>query len=225
MLAEGSVKELVLVDGQTAALILCPPRMIPAPGQYLHAYDGGTDALHSSALAASVYPTKIFADGFIAAPPVPSTWFPGTQLQLRGPLGHGFSMPNFARRVALIAWDDSFAPLKPLMDIAIKQGSEVVAACKLPPEDLPLQVEVQLLSALAEVFAWAGYVAMDLKRESLNELREKIGMSGPLKIPAEAQVLVRTAMPCGGLAECGVCSVNHRLACADGPVFDLKELL
>jgi NAD(P)H-flavin reductase len=41
--------------------------------------------------------------------------------------------------------------------------------------------------------------------------------------------LVVAPMPCGGLAECGVCAVTTRrgwkLACKDGPVFDLGELI
>ncbi|MBI3152940.1 MAG: hypothetical protein HYZ21_12455, partial [Chloroflexi bacterium] len=45
----------------------------------------------------------------------------------------------------------------------------------------------------------------------------------------EAQVLIRTQMPCGALAECGICAVmvgqQWKMACKDGPVFDWKELL
>jgi NAD(P)H-flavin reductase len=41
-------------------------------------------------------------------------------------------------------------------------------------------------------------------------------------------VLLRTQMPCGALAECGVCAVRTRggwkMACKDGPVFDWREL-
>ena len=44
----------------------------------------------------------------------------------------------------------------------------------------------------------------------------------------EAQALVRTPMPCGALADCGVCTVRTsrgpKLACKDGPVFDLSLL-
>jgi len=35
-------------------------------------------------------------------------------------------------------------------------------------------------------------------------------------------------MPCGGLGDCGLCAVDlkrgWKLACKDGPVFDLNEL-
>jgi len=59
-------------------------------------------------------------------------------------------------------------------------------------------------------------------------LKQILGKISPLKIPGQAQILVRTPMPCGALAQCGVCSVELRggaqLACENGPVFDLKSL-
>jgi len=225
MQAETKITELILLDGKPAARILCPPRLIPAPGQYLLAHAGGSD----SPLAASVFAAKIFADGFLAAPPMSSSWTPGTRLHLRGPLGHGFVLPTSARRAALIAFDDSPARLLSLLDLALKQESSVALVCETPPDDLPLQVEVQPLQALSDVCNWADYVAMDAGRESLPELREKFGVRSPLEARYEAQILVRTSMPCGALAQCGVCAVEvrhgHLLACDDGPVFDLKDLL
>lgn len=231
MQAEAKITELVLLDGQPAARILCPPRLIPAPGQYLLAYARGSD----SPLAASVFAAKIFADhhagagGFLAAPPAPASWTPGARLHLRGPLGHGFSLPTSARRVALAAFDDSAARLMPLMELALKQEAALVLVCETAPDDLPLQIEVQPLRALLDVFKWADYAALDAARESLPELREKFGMLSPLEARGEAQVLVRAPMPCGGLAECGVCAVEirrrHLLVCEDGPVFGLRDLL
>ena len=224
MQAETKIAELILLNGKPAARILCPPKMIPAPGQYLLAYADGSDA----PLAASIFAAKIFSDGFLVVPSVPSSWTPGMRLRLRGPLGHGFTLPTSARRVALIAFDNSSARLLPLLDLALKQGSSVVLVCETPPDDLPLQVEVQPLRALSDVRSWADYVAIDAARESLPGLREKIGMMSPLAARNEAQILIRTQMPCGALAQCGVCAVEvrhgHLLVCDDGPVFDLKDL-
>jgi Leu/Phe-tRNA-protein transferase len=46
--------------------------------------------------------------------------------------------------------------------------------------------------------------------------------------PCPGQALIHTAMPCAGIAECGACAVrtrkSWRLACKDGPVFDISEL-
>ncbi len=224
MQAEGKVAELILLDGLPAARILCPPKMIPAPGQYLLAYASGSDA----SLAASVFAAKILTDGFLAAPPAPASWIPGTRLYLRGPLGHGFILPPSARRVGLVAFDDSSRRLLALLDGAFKNEAAVTLVSDNPPDDLPLQIEVQPLRALIEVCNWADYVAIDTARESLPELREQLGQRGHATVRNEAQILIRTPMPCGGLAECGVCAVEirrgHMLACDDGPVFGLRDL-
>jgi hypothetical protein len=232
MQAEGKVVELTLVDGRTAARISCPPRMIPSPGAYLLAYRPGSDA----PLATPVFAGRFFggphhkgADTFLAAPPVPDGWTPGTRLYLRGPLGHGFTMPASARRIALVAWDVSPRRLLALLDAAFDQTAEVTLVCENLLDDLPLQVEVQPLRALAGVCSWADYLALDVEREAIPLLKQALGNINSLKIPGEAQILVRTPMPCGALAECGVCSVELRggvqLACDDGPVFDFKLLL
>ena len=232
MQAEGIIKELVLLDGKPSARIQCEPSLIPAPGQYLLAFAKASN----SPLAASVFSAKSFADSFLVAPPMLTSWNPGTRLHLRGPLGHGFILPNNARRVALIVLDtqqasasDSPARLLALLDPTLKQEASVVLICPTPPDDLPLQIEVQPISALLDICNWADYIAMDAARESLSELKKMLGRGNPFMVKNEAQILIRTAMPCGALAECGVCSIESHhgqlLACKDGPVFDLKDLL
>jgi Iron-sulfur cluster binding domain of dihydroorotate dehydrogenase B len=239
MQAEGIIKELVLLDGKPCARIQCDHSLIPAPGQYLLADAGVSDlppALRSSALAASVFSAKSFTDGFLAAPPIPASWNPGMRLHLRGPLGHGFVLAKDARRVALIAFDTqpasaSESPIRllALLDTVLKQEVSIVLVCKTPPDDLPLQIEVQPLNALMDICNWADYIAMDVARESLPELKKILGMRSPLIVKNGAQILIRTPMPCGALAECGVCTIESRRGqlqvCKDGPVFDLKDLL
>jgi len=232
MQAEGIIKELVLLDGKPTARIQCDPALIPAPGQYLLAYADGSDsppALRSSVLADSVFSSKILIDGFLAAPPMPISWMIGALLHLRGPLGHGFILPSNAHRVALIAFNESPIRLLALLDTALKQEASVVLVCQTPPDDLPLQIEVQPTSALMDVCDWADYIAVDAVRESLPELRKMLGRGNLFIVKNEAQILIRTPMPCGALAECGVCAIETRrgqlLACKDGPVFDLKDLL
>ena len=232
MQAEGKVVEMILLDGLPAAYIACPPRLIPPPGGYLLAYMPGSDM----ALATAVYAAASFAEshkagnsGFLAAPPVPGPWTLGSRLILRGPLGHGFAIPSSARRVALVAFDSSPRRLLVLLDKAIKMEAAVTLLCESPVDDLPFQVEVQPLRALAEVGRWADYLAIDTMRESLPELRKQLETIGLPKFNGESQVLIRTLMPCGGLAECGVCTVEVRggpqLACVDGPVFDLRSVV
>ena len=232
MQGEGIIKELILLDGKPSVRIQCDLSLIPAPGQYLLAYADGSD----SPLAASVFSAKSFANtqktsasGFLAAPPIPTLWNLGMRLHFRGPLGHGFILPKDVRRVALIALDDFPVRLLALLDTTLKQEVSIVLVCRTPPDDLSLQIEVQSLSALMDVCNWAEYIAIDSARDALPELKKMLGRSSPFIVMNEAQILIRTPMPCGALAECGVCTIeSHRgplLACKDGPVFDLKDLL
>jgi len=67
---------------------------------------------------------------------------------------------------------------------------------------------------------------VEVNRENLDELSDLFEGS---MLPFPGQVLVRTAMPCRGLGECSVCSVETtqgwKLACQEGPVFPLEELI
>jgi hypothetical protein len=218
---KGIIKEIFL-DG--SARIDCPPELIPNPGQYLLAHAVASD----SPIADSVFYSHSSPNGFIAAAPIPNLWTPGTSLNLRGPLGHGFVIPAFARKIALLAFDDSPARLLGVIPLALKQGAEVVLLCNSTVNDLPEVVEVQPLQAMQEILHWADFAAIDAARENLNQLKEKMGEGNQAKARCEAQVLIRTQMSCGALAECGVCAVviHHqwKMACKDGPVFDWKEL-
>jgi NAD(P)H-flavin reductase len=218
---QGQLSEIYL---DSRAQILCPPNLIPAPGQYILAHARGSD----SPLAVPVFFSDSAPNGFCSAPFLPLDWMPGTQLNLRGPLGHGFSIPAFARKVALIAFDDSPARLHGLISIALKQDAEVVLVSGTILADMPEAVEVQPLQVLADIYQWADYAAFDVARENLNQLGEMLGVGQQAKGPREAQVLVRAPMPCGALAECGVCalSIRHewKMICKDGPVFDLNSI-
>ena len=219
---QGQLSEIFL---DSSARITCPPELIPAPGQYLLAHARGSD----SPLAVPVFFSDSAPDGFRSAPLIDSPWVPGTSLNLRGPLGRGFSIPTFARKVALIVFDDSPARLRGLISIALKQGAEVVLVSNTVLEDIPEAVEVQPLQAMFEIYRWADYAAFDVERENLIHLKENFGKLEQAKSPPEAQVLVRAPMPCGTLTECGVCAltIKHewKMICKDGPVFEMRELL
>jgi dihydroorotate dehydrogenase electron transfer subunit len=132
--------------------------------------------------------------------------------------------------VGLIALDASPARLKGLIRPALQQAAAVVLVCASAPDNLSDEVEVQPLSAVREVVEWADYLAFDVPREYLPEMKEQLS-NGNASIKwhsNQAQVLLHTPVPCGGLAECGVCAITIRrgwkLACKDGPVFDWTEL-
>jgi NAD(P)H-flavin reductase len=220
-IARASVEELFL-DGSVR--ISCPPEVIPAPGQYLLAHADAS----SAPLAVPIFPAQSTPTGFRSAPPQPADWRPGARLILRGPLGHGFALPPFARHIALISFDDAPARLHGLIPLALKQGAEVVLVCDAPASDLPEVVEIQPLKAMREILQWADYVAMDAAREHLHQLRQMLGQENQAGVKSEAQILIRAPMPCGAVAECGACAIplHHewKMVCKDGPVFQWKDL-
>ena len=222
-IGKGQVLELILEDGSRYVRISCPPNLIPGPGQYLLASDGS-----DSPLPVPLFYTDSATQGFISAAPADALWSPGLMLSLGGPLGRGFALPLAARRVVLVAFDDSPARLRALIRPALKQDAGVVLVGNSMPDNLPDDVEVQPLSALSDILEWADYVAFDIARENLNQLRQQLGKWNSLAAGLGAQVLIRTPVPCGGIAECGVCAVTLRpdwkLACKDGPVFDWADL-
>jgi len=221
--AQGKLEEIYL-DG--SARITCPPELTPAPGQYLLAHVRGSDAPLAVPLFSSLILPK---SGFRTAPIIPASWHPGDILSLRGPIGHGFVLPASARKVLLVALDDSPARLQGLVAAALKQGAEVTLVCNESAAELPEVVEVQPLNGLGESLKWADYAAVDVNRENLIQLRAMLARSEQALAKLEAQVLVRAPMPCGALADCGVCALTLRkdwkMICKDGPVFGLRELI
>ena len=221
--AKGQVIELILENGLRHARISCPANLIPAPGQYLLASDEP-----ASPLSVPIFYTDSAPQGFIASAPVPDSWVPGMEIHLRGPLGRGFSLPLSARKVGLIAFDDAPSRLRGLIAPALKQSAAVVLVTDLDSDSLPDEVEIQPTSALAEIVEWGDYLAFDVARENLFELKEYLGSMKQAWAKNEAQLLIRTPMPCGGVAVCGVCAVTLKsgweMACKEGPVFELKEI-
>ena len=155
---EGQLVEIYL---DSRSRITCPPDLIPAPGQYILAHASRSN----SPLAVPVFFSDSAPNGFRAAPFLPLAWTPGTQLNLRGPLGHGFAIPAFARKVALITFDESPARLHGLISIALKQDAEVVLVSNMVLDDMPEAVEIQPLQALTDIYQWADYAALDVARE------------------------------------------------------------
>jgi dihydroorotate dehydrogenase electron transfer subunit len=219
----GQIVEVSLEDGKRLVRVSCPTKLIPAPGQYVLA-----NHISDSPLPVPVFYTDLAPEGFIGSPLTVESWQPGQELYLRGPLGRGFDLPISARKVALVAFDDPPARLRGLIQPALQRDAAVVLVCDHPSERLPDEVEVQPLAALADVLSWADYAALDVTREHLPQLSERLGGLHQFPAVREAQVLIRTAMPCGGVAECGVCAVNGKsgwkLACKDGPVLDWRDL-
>lgn len=207
--------------------ISCPAPAIPAAGRYVLACS--SDEMDAP-LGAVLFQAQANSDGFLAAPPVPPTWQPGARLLLRGPGGNGFSLPGLTRRLALAALAEHAARLQPLAHQALEKDMAVALFTDGPLPELPAAVEISPLKDLPDALAWADFLALDLPAARLDNLPQVLGLSGGRhRLPCPAQALVLSDMPCAGVAGCGACGVLTRrgwkLACDDGPVFDLAELL
>jgi dihydroorotate dehydrogenase electron transfer subunit len=220
---KGRIVEMLLEDELHLARIACPASLIPAPGQYLLASDAS-----DSPLPVPLFHTESASESFTALLSASASWNPGQELFLRGPLGRGFDLPTSARKIALIAADVPLGVLRGLIQPSLKQGAAVVLVSDFASERLSDEVEVQPFSAWPEIMVWADYVALEVARENLIGVKERLGMSKQVSAGLEAEILIRTPVPCGGIAECGVCAVSLKsgrgLACKDGPVFDWSEL-
>jgi NAD(P)H-flavin reductase len=225
-IAHSSVDE-IYINGWRTARITCLQALIPAPGQYLLAQTAPTA---DSPLPVSVSMAATSPNGFYAAAPLPVAWTPGTTLALKGPLGRGFQFPAAARKVLLASWSGSVGRVLSLLEACQRQGAEVALIAESAPQGIPLSVEVLPPAVLPEAARWADYAALDMPREQIESLLASPPLSESLPLlSGYAQLLVVTPVPCGGMAECGVCAVNTRngirLACKDGPVFELGELV
>jgi hypothetical protein len=211
--------------GQMKACIACPTVAVPKAGQYLLASNGDDVG---APLGIPLFIAEGCINGFWTAPPIPNTWNPGTNLDLVGPLGHAFTLPRDVRRLGLAAMGDTALRLMPLAEGASRAQRSLTLFTDLPLPALPASVEAYPIASLAEALDWPDFMAIDLPLQRLGELRGMFGLKDGSRLPFPAQVLITVPMPCAGLAGCGACAVPGRrgwkLACEDGPVFDLDSL-
>jgi len=219
------------VEGIRTARIDCPSKLIPSPGKYTLAYNPGEpDSVLGWPLFLMGFATSLEATGDPPLlGPIPTSWNPGNSLNLRGPIGLGFKLPSTVRRVALAAFGDTPSRLLPLISPALESGADVAIFSPVIPPTLPPAVEIHPLSALPNALSWADFLAIDLPVEELPKLSTYLGWDSFSRLPCLAQALIWTPMPCGAMAGCGACAVpahrGYKLACKDGPVFDLNELM
>ena len=222
----GRVSEVRLGSGgHTEVCISCPDGSIPVAGQYLLALDpSDTNAVLSTAIFLVEYAER----GFWAVPLFATTWGPGTDLHLDGPLGHGFNLPRNIQRLGLAVFGETNSRLIPLVHQAVKNRVGITLFTDLSLPVLPAAVEVYPQAAISNSLDWPDFLALDMPLERLSGLREVLGMPPGTGLPCPVQVLITSPVPCSGMAQCGACSVPTRrgwkLACEDGPVFDLSIL-
>lgn len=219
--------EVIQLGSEIAGVLDLPEKHWPEPGQYLPCQ---RLAEEPEILTPNLFKV-IGADDRLHLGPLPKRWGPGDPLACLPPQGNGFTLPSSARRVGLLVFKVSPSRILTLVEAAVAQDASLSLFCDpTPPVDimarLPSIVEVNPISALQENLDWPDYLAVDLNRVDLEALSSLFGQE---KLHFEAQVLIRTEMPCRGIGECGVCAVKTqhgwRLTCDDGPVFPLKEVL
>jgi dihydroorotate dehydrogenase electron transfer subunit len=223
----GRVTEIRHEAGRfTEANIACLAGAVPLAGQYALATELSDP---EEVLGIPLFTAEQSKQGFWAAAPTPTEWNPGTDLELVGPLGHGFDLPHNIQRLGLVALGETVSRLMPLVRQMAQSHCGMTLFTDLPLPRIPDALEAYPLASLGEALDWPDFIAFDLPMERLSDLRDMLGLSERDGLPCPAQVLVTTPMLCAGMAQCGVCAVPARrgwkLACEDGPVFDLKMLI
>lgn len=215
------IEELTLEPaGSPSFRLHCRPSARPRPGQATLALLPGSE----EPLRATLFPTRIDPEGFVADVPARPGWQPGVWLDLFGPLGRGFTPPRGAGRWLLASIGTSPARLLPLIALGLEGGVAISLVSASRPPGIPAEIEI--LPSAEPALEWADYVAVDAPLEALPALSE-------LRLEEKAQgktvqILVAGPMPCG-IGVCGACAVPARrrgwkMACVDGPVFSGEDL-
>jgi hypothetical protein len=223
---QGHVQEILLDEfGNKIAWLHCPDRAIPAPGRYVMAWQPYD---LNAPLATPLFASSYRDSGFLAVADGDIPWEPGDLLQLRGPLGHGFKIPSSTRKLALGVFNSCVARLLPLIEDGLKKDVSIALFMDGPLPELSKEVEIHPLSVWQDALLWADFLTLELPLgmdlRSVLGLQNDLGYLGP-----PGQVLYFAQMPCGGLADCGVCALgkgrNWKMVCKEGPVFNIGEIL
>jgi dihydroorotate dehydrogenase electron transfer subunit len=201
-------------------------------------------------LRAPLFPTHLEAETFetLVPPDHPAAALqPGATVNLIGPLGCGFEVDAAARRLLLVAATAHLPPLLPLTRPSLEQERSVTlllsaptAAELYPVRLLPPTLEVHIvttdgsaghggssLDLLPDLARWADTVCIADDPAIYPALAEIVRQVRVAPGRRFAQALVTPPMVCG-VGACQGCAVEMRrgirLACTDGPVFDLLEL-
>jgi dihydroorotate dehydrogenase electron transfer subunit len=211
-----------------------------SPGRFVLADLGGY-------LRTPLFPALLDDETFsvLVSPDHPAaTLRPGASTSLIGPLGQGFEVDEAARRLLLVADTDCLPVLLPLATQTLVSTALVLsapAAAELYPVHLlPASLEVYIVTAdgaagrkgsaldlFPDLVRWADCVCIACDPAIYPALAEVVREVRIRPAKRFAQALIVPPMPCG-VGACQGCAVpvagGFKLACTDGPVFDLLEL-
>jgi dihydroorotate dehydrogenase electron transfer subunit len=143
---------------------------------------------------------------------------PGDRLDVIGPVGRGFRLPEGAANVLVVA--GSLERLLPTIDQALRQGLAITVLTPRSADLLPTDVEVHRAPLSADLAAWADVVLLDVAdpKARAKHIRSLV----PPRAEQFVQALFQAPMPCG-VGACQACWVEvgsvKRLCCVEGPVF------
>jgi NAD(P)H-flavin reductase len=168
-----------------------------------------------------------------------------TSVDLVGPLGRGFEVDVAARHLLLVADAVHLPALLPLVSqnpgfSAALLLSAPTAAQLYPVHLLPASLEVHIvttdgsaghegsaLDLFPDLVCWADCVCMACEPATYPALAEVVREVRIRSVKRFAQALIVPPIVCG-VGACQGCAVTvvggFKLACTDGPVFDLLEL-
>lgn len=166
---------------------------------------------------------------------------PGMELDLLGPLGHGWSIGPQARNLLLIGQDPLLAALLFLASSAIERELAVTlihlvenAEQGYPVALLPPELEYQvfpvgeranaLTSQIGDYLTWADAVYCSVMEETLADLTR---LDARWRASSHAQAVIARPLACV-TGTCLACRVETRqgprLVCREGPVFAWRDL-
>lgn len=237
-----SVAEVVAVDriGSFARIRFAAPTLARAlaPGRAIL-----VESSHTY-LRRPAWPCALEGDAFailVNADPAPRVRI-GESLDVLGPIGRGFRIDGASRNILLVASGTSahvpdIGPLLALLDRVLIERRSVTLAyaassidTAYPIAELPPAIEViravdaGVIDRLPDAIAWADQVFACGPLDFAARLAERIESVRVRVLRGFAQILHPVDLPCGAGA-CGLCRSGARLACLDGPVFELAERL
>jgi dihydroorotate dehydrogenase electron transfer subunit len=235
--------------GPFVRVVLAAPTIVSglAPGRFVLADLGGY-------LRAPLFPAQMEAEAFavLACPGhLAAALRPGSEVNLIGPLGRGFEVPETTRRLLLIADTPHLPALLSLLETGFLSTDPVSLSAALllsapttgelyPIRLLPPDLEVHVvtgdgsaghegspLDLLPDLVRWADCVCVASDPADYLAIAEIVREVRIKPSRRFAQALVVPEMACG-VGACQGCAVkvarSTKLACTDGPVFDLLEL-
>jgi NAD(P)H-flavin reductase len=217
------IKETINLFGQPGILLSGSQIQQSFPGQYFLASSEEVE----TALPTVLYHFKTNQTGSLFSGLLPNSWLPSMELAIRGPLGNGFTRPVQFRKVALaVIPGANITPLLSLASELLQDHMEVALLMDSAPNMLAPEIELLPLNAIQDATSWADTFFVITPLELINETVKLFSDRAQLFKPIE--IMVQTSYVCGGMAECGVCSVltkkGWKLACKAGPVFSMKDL-